>query len=49
LLLDEALGGFIAYLFQRSGGSLPLVVVTNCFFNLAVALLVTLEPVAVLF
>ena len=41
LLLYEALGGFLAYLFQRSGGSLPLVVVTHCSFNLAVALLVT--------
>ena len=49
LLLYEALGGFLAYLFQRSGGSLPLVVVTHCSFNLAVALLVTqVDPVAVL-
>lgn len=37
LLLYEALGGFLAYIFQRSGGSLPLVVVTHCAFNLAVA------------
>lgn len=49
LLLYEALGGFLAFLFQRSGGSLPLVVVTHCSFNLAVALLVTqYDPVAVL-
>ena len=47
LLLYEALGGFLAYLFQRSGGSLPLVVVTHCTFNLAVALLATQVPVLV--
>jgi membrane protease YdiL (CAAX protease family) len=39
LLLYEVLGGFLAYLFQRSGGALPLVVVTHCAFNLGVALL----------
>ena len=39
LLLYEALGAFLAYLFQRSGGSLSLVVVTHCTFNLALALL----------
>jgi len=38
LLLYEALGGLLAFLFQRSGGSLPLVVVSHCTFNLAVAL-----------
>jgi len=49
LLLYEALGGFLAYLFQRSGGSLPLVVVTHCSFNLAVALLATqVDPVSLL-
>ena len=29
LLLYECLGAFLAYLYQRSGGSLPLVVVTH--------------------
>ena len=41
LLLYEALGALLAYLFQRSGGSLSLVVVTHCTFNLALALLAT--------
>lgn len=41
LLLYEALGAFLAYLFQRSGGSLTLVVTTHCAFNLALALLAT--------
>ena len=42
---NQALGGFLAYLYQRSGGSLPLVIVTHCTFNLAVALLATqVEP-----
>lgn len=39
LLLYEALGAFLAYLFQRSGGSSPLIVVTHCAVNLAMALL----------
>lgn len=37
LLLYEALGAYLAYLFQRSGGSLLLVTVTHCTFNVAVA------------
>ena len=41
LLLYEALGAYLAFLFQRSGGALPLVVATHCSFNLAVALLAT--------
>lgn len=47
LLLYETLGALLAYLFQRSGGSLPLVVSTHCAFNLAVALLATrVDPLA---
>ena len=39
LLLFELLGAFLALLYQRSGGSLPLVVVTHCTFNTIVVLL----------
>ena len=39
LLLFEALGAYLAFLYQRSGGSLPFVVVTHCTFNLLVTTL----------
>ena len=39
LLLFELLGVYLSFLYQRSGGSLPLVVVTHCTFNLLVTAL----------
>lgn len=39
LLLFEALGAYLAFLYQRSGGSLPFVVVTHCTFNALVTAL----------
>ena len=39
LLLFEALGIWLAFLYQRSGGSLPFAIATHCTFNLAVTLL----------
>lgn len=36
LLLYEALGAYLAYLYQQSGGSLPFVIVTHATFKLTV-------------
>ena len=39
LLLYEALGAYLAFLYQRSGGSLPLVAIAHCTCTLIVATL----------
>ena len=39
LLLFQAMGAWLAFLYQRSGGSLPFVVAAHCTFNALVTLL----------
>ena len=39
LLLFQALGAWLAFLYQKSGGSLPFAVATHCTFNALVTLL----------
>ena len=39
LLLYEAFGAYLAFLYQRSGGSLPLVAIAHCTCSLIVAAL----------